>query len=273
MRIAHLSDFHYTKLTANPFRLFPKRIFCHLNWLLFRKKSFSFDQVDQLPSLFQKLKVDLILLGGDMTSSALPQEFLLAKNFLQNLKSTWIAVPGNHDHYSPKSLPENQGICTSKLLSDGVDVSQIAPSWWVVSLDTSCPNSITSSRGLFSLTSEEKLREALSKIPSNDRIILLNHYPFFNQDDPKRSLTRASHLEALIQKYPNIALYLHGHTHRHSVADLRPSQLPIVLDSGSCSMKSGTWNLIDIQEKGCSITPYQFDSRWSPKNTEVFAWM
>src|SRR3989338_3797873 len=97
MRILQISDFHFTKLTANPFRIFPKRIFCHLNWFFNRKKEFSFSQVEELPELISKLKVDLILFGGDFSSSSMPEEFSIAKKLVEKISIPWIAIPGNHD--------------------------------------------------------------------------------------------------------------------------------------------------------------------------------
>lgn len=262
MRIAHLSDFHFTKLTLNPLRLFSKRFFGQLNWVLFRRKDFNHQQLDLLPDLFRDLKVDLILLGGDFTSTSLPEEYIEAKKWLDLLPAPWLAIPGNHDHYTKRSEKRFFNYF------DPLKPYPIGNNWWVVPMDTTCPNPTRSSNGIFS--TEELLEKQLEQIPGN--VILLNHYPFFQQTSEKHSLLGGEKLEQLIRKYPKIKLYLHGHTHRHSIADLQVDNLPIILDSGSCSHQRGSWNLIDITEDGCKITPYFWHNDWKAKDTKDFIW-
>src|SRR3989344_9440842 len=103
MRVAHISDFHYTVLTWNPLRLCSKRFFGHFNWIFRRDREFSPTQIDPLIDLFQDLKVDLVLLGGDFTTTSLPEEFQKANAFVSKLSQPWIAIPGNHDHYTHRS--------------------------------------------------------------------------------------------------------------------------------------------------------------------------
>jgi 3',5'-cyclic AMP phosphodiesterase CpdA len=281
MRLAHISDFHCTKLTLNPLHLFPKRIFGHLHWIFGRKNSFSTLPLEELSHLFLNLKVDLILLGGDFTSSSMHEEFRFAKSLIEKMNAPSIALPGNHDHYTLRSYKEgrfyqyftNPNPTLGSLPKIGVEAQKIDSSLWVVSLDTSVPNKATSSRGMFSETQEKQLEKILSQIPKEDKIILFNHFPFFQQEDPKRTLERGEALQEIIRKNFNIVLYLHGHTHRHCVADLRSNNLPIILDSGSCCQKANaTWNLIDIEPNRCVVTPYEWKSMWKPKTAKEFIW-
>ncbi len=278
MRLAHLSDLHFTCFTLNPLRLFPKRIISHLNWFLHRKEAFSEELIEKLPDLLSSLKVDLVLLSGDFTTSSMPEEFDLAKKFTNRLSMPFLAIPGNHDHYTRRSHLQKRFYnyfpsLLSSLAKEGVEAHKIGMGFWVVSLDTCPPNSIFSSRGSFSTQQEAKLENLLLQIPKEDKILLLNHYPFFQQEHPKKILERGEALEALIRRDPRIVLYLHGHTHRHAIADLRPSGLPIVLDSGSCRQKvNGSWNLLDIEETKCAITAYRWNSEWEAQNKKEFIW-
>ncbi len=245
MRIAHVSDFHFTCLTWNPLRLFSKRILGNLNWLFIRKDAFSIEPLQALPELFQKLQVDWVLFGGDFTTTSLLQEFEFAAKFRKQFSQKWIAIPGNHDKYTYRSdrkkyfyryFTSEKGEITHpidffSLKNQGVEAYQIEEHLWVVALDTARATHPYSSEGLFSEKLEEYLKEVIGLIPKEDRIILLNHYPFFQNDDPRRCLKRGEALQKLIQDHPQIRLYLHGHTHRNTVADLRPNQLPIILDS------------------------------------------
>ena len=244
-----------------------------MNWLLHRRRIFSEKQLEDLPDLLKTLKVDFVLLGGDLTSSSMPEEFEKAKSLMQKIAIPMIAIPGNHDHYTERSYHEKR-FYQYFPAKEGLEAYPIGPNWWVVALDTSFPGPALSSRGRFTEDLEEKLETLLLKLPEMDKVILLNHYPFFEQDDPSKILERGEALEQLIRRHPKIALYLHGHTHRHSIADLRPSGLPIVLDSGSCGQKTcGHWNLIDLNETGCTVTAYQWKSKWEEKERQEFVWM
>lgn len=279
MRIAQISDFHFTRLTWNPLRLFSKRLFGNLNWLLSRKEAFSQKQLEPLPQLFKDLNVDLILLGGDFTTTSLPVEFEEAKKWVGLFSQPWIAIPGNHDHYTYRSYRTKRHYRyfsnpkTSNLIleNDGIEVHPISKEWTLIALDTARPTLPHSSQGLLSEALEQKLEETLKTIDTP--VILLNHYPFFQNDEPHRRLERGQALEQLIRRHPKIRLYLHGHTHRQTIADLQPGGLPLILDSGSSALGTlGSWNLIDLSPQGCTVTGYRWNSQWTPLRKEEIRW-
>ncbi|MBU6383271.1 MAG: metallophosphoesterase [Verrucomicrobia bacterium] len=287
MRIAQIADFHYTQLTYNPFRLLSKRLFAHLNWVFCRKKHFFETQVEPLPKLFEDLKVDWVLMGGDFSTTALLEEFEKAKSLVDQIKQPWIAIPGNHDRYTRKSCRElhfyryfsmphktiEAPIDFFNLKDHRIEAKKMGSGWWVIALDTAIATNPWSSEGLFSHKLEKALEEVIKLIPKQDSIILLNHFPFFLNDIQRHNLIRGEALQSLLEKNPQIRLYLHGHTHRHTVADLQASQLPIVLDSGSCAQgRKGAWNLIDLDEKGCTVATYRWDHRWTKTRVEEFQW-
>lgn len=287
MRIAHLSDFHFTHLTFNPFRLFSKRCLGNLNWLLSRKDEFFEEQLQPLPELFKKLQVDLILLGGDFATTALKEEFEKAEQFIAKMHAPWIAIPGNHDCYTKSSFRQKRFYRyfsnPKKKIQDPVDfftlqdhrleVHRLFKGWRLIALDTAIPTNFYSSEGFFSERLEELLLEALQLIPEEESIVLFNHYPFFQNDVQQHNLRRGENLQKILENVPRIRLYLHGHTHRHTIADLQESRLPILLDSGSCAQgKKGSWNLIDLEEKGCAISTYRWNSSWAKIRTEEFLW-
>jgi 3',5'-cyclic AMP phosphodiesterase CpdA len=276
MRIAQISDFHFTKLTCNPFRLISKRILGHINWLIKRRNAFSVAQLEALPPLFQELGVDLILFGGDFTTTSMKEEYEQASYFVKQFSQPYLAIPGNHDHYTRSSFKKKAFYRTfpNPLLQEtGVEARCIKPNWWVVSLDTIIATNIYSSQGLFSEKLEKELKTTLDKIPSTDSIILFNHYPFFDNDDIRHSLIRGDALQKLIESDPRIRLYLHGHTHRNTIANLQPNNLPIVLDGGSCAQtKNGAWNLIDINDQECTISSFAWNGSWQKNRKETYLW-
>ena len=288
MRIAHISDFHYTHLTWNPFRLLSKRFLGHLNWIFCRKKHFFESQLDPLPKLFKELKVDLILFGGDFSTTALREEFEKGVQFVKKVPIPWISIPGNHDHYTFRSFRNKHfyRYFTNKrgsishpvefftLKEHGIEAHKLPNGYgWVVAMDTAQATNPYSSEGLFSDALERNLLEVLTLIPETDSIIMLNHYPFLLNDEPRRNLQRGPALEEILKKDHRIHLYLHGHTHRHTIADLQEAGLPIVLDSGSCAQgRKGAWNLIDLEKDGCKVSSYKWDHKWTKTRTEEFLW-
>lgn len=287
MRIAHVSDFHLTHITWNPFRLLSKRLLGNLNWLTVRKKHFFEDQVAPLPKLFEDLGIDLVLLGGDFSTTALFEEFEKGRTFVKKLKQPWIAIPGNHDHYTYRSYRNKHfyryfsnpraeivhPVEFFNLKEHAIEAHKIAPQWWVLALDTALATHLYSSEGLFSEKLESYLEEVLKLIPAQDFILVFNHFPFFQNDVPRHNLRRGLELQKILEKDSRIRMYLHGHTHRHTVADLQVSGLPIVLDSGSCAQgRKGAWNLIDLKAEGCSVDTYRWDHKWVKTRREEFAW-
>jgi len=287
LRIAQISDFHLTEVTYNPFRLCSKRLIGILNWLFSRKSSYSKEQVYALSPLLKSLKVDHILLGGDFTTTALPSEYKLAVDFVETLPAPWIAIPGNHDHYTLRAYYQkhfykyltnhreiNHKTGFFNLAEQGVEAHRLeASNWWVVALDTAQATLTHSARGLFKETTEKNLKELLSLIPSDHSILLFNHYPFFQNDLHRRTLERGKDLEKIVTEDTRIKAYLHGHTHRHIIANLQPSGLPVVLDSGCCTdSKKGSWNLLTIDDHGIQIDAYFWKNGWTISRTENFAW-
>ncbi|MBF8263177.1 MAG: hypothetical protein HW387_842 [Parachlamydiales bacterium] len=288
MRIVQISDVHFTRPTWNPLRFCAKRLAGMANWFLFRRSWYSHEPMQVLPDLFQKLKVDLILVGGDLTSTSLPKEFIAAKDFFNQFSQSKIFIPGNHDQYTRRSQRnlrfyrffQNQRRALEHPLNffslpeHGIEVHRLQKGWWCIALDTAPPTSLTSSNGLFSASVEKYLEEALRALPKNERILVLNHFPFFENDQSLHRLINAERLRALLEKFPNACLYLHGHTHRHMIADLRPNNLPLILDAGCPIQKpQSTWNLIDLNEEGCEVSGYLWNDRsWQVFKQSSFQW-
>jgi len=282
LRLAQISDFHFTKLTWNPLYLFSKRLLGNLNWILARKSTFSNHHLEALPAFLQSLELDRILLGGDFTTTSLASEFSLAQSFVKKLPIPWTAVPGNHDCYTfsacrKKTFYKYFSNLTKTLRftlqEHGVEADSLGQGWHLISLDTARATHFYASSGLFSKTQEEHLKELLAELPSDAKILLLNHYPFFQNDTPRRSLMRGKALEALIQKDSRIKAYLHGHTHRNTIANLQPSGFPVILDGGcSGDLEKGSWNLLEIDDQGITVKVFKWQNRWTVDRTEKIEW-
>jgi 3',5'-cyclic AMP phosphodiesterase CpdA len=282
LRLAQISDFHFTKITWNPCRLFSKRILGNFNWLFSRKNNFSIEQINQLPPLLKSLSLNRILLGGDFTTTSLKAEYELAEKFVKELPVPWIAIPGNHDHYTYRAHRQKRfyryftNSCDTDhfhLEEHRIEVHRLSDEWWIIALDTSLATNLYSSAGFFSEKQQTLLQKILGEIPENGSILLFNHYPFFQNDVSRRTLTRGGMIENILRKELRIKAYLHGHSHRHIIANLQPSGLPVILDSGACAdSRKGSWNLLELSDRGIKIDVYGWQDGWSVHQREEISW-
>ena len=276
-RIAHISDLHFSTITWSPTQFFSKRWVGNANLLFRRMKEFGHDQLQELVRIFQDKQIDLLIVTGDLSTTSKKNEFILAKLFLDEIKNSGIEVitlPGNHDQYTKSdyhkqtfyeyfksSFSHVEDIFSDINLKDQkVSVKKIQNDYWIITLDTSLATPLFSCHGNFSLSIEETLRKVLGSIPLNDKVIIANHFPIFTSDSKQKHLLRDNALRQVLSDFPKVKFYIHGHTHRHSIADLRNAGLPIILDSGCTSHKKrGSWNLIELSSAACDIIPYSWN--------------
>ena len=74
-RIVHLSDIHVWRWTINPARLLGKRAVGMLELLRGRARRFRLDRLESLVAKVESLRPDHVLITGDLTTTALPEEF------------------------------------------------------------------------------------------------------------------------------------------------------------------------------------------------------
>ncbi len=294
-RFAHISDLHFYNLSWNPSQFFSKRWLGNLNLSLVRKHTFYPEGLTSLIPVFQEKRIDAVLITGDLTSTSHEKEFQLAKQFIDQLQSEKFKVftlPGNHDHYTKNAYKNklfykyfdthytssSDPVSSLSLKDDGIAASPMGHGWWLFALDTALATSLLSSNGYFSSELQQKLETALNDLPQDHNVILLNHFPLFANESPRKSLIRREALQNILERFPKIKLFLHGHTHRHCIADLRASHLPLILDSGSTAQKNGaTWNLIDIYPQGCEVEVFTNNRQnghvsWKPLSKSTFKW-
>lgn len=277
MRLAHISDLHFACPNLSPIQLLSKRWLGNLNFALKRRN--LFDYTERLPALldlFKREKITHVAISGDLSITSHPKEFKQAAAFIQALQKEGyktFTIPGNHDHYTKPACrkklfyryfpAQHDERCRWNLKEHRVTSLEIEPHLWLVSLDTASATSLFSSVGHFYPQTEENLNALLKNIPANDSVILLNHFPFFQNDRKQNRLLRGDVLRSTIEKHRNILLYLHGHTHRQTVADLRDNRLPILSDPGSAPERSsGACHLIQIDQEKVHIDVYRWQEKW-----------
>lgn len=275
LRIVHLSDPHFSKITFHPSQFLSKRWMGNLNLLLFRNQAYQTKHLWHLPELFDSLEVEKVFITGDFSSTSLDAEFLEGQKFVQAFADVGLptfTVPGNHDCYTSEAqkdktyysyfpspdLKEKKVVCVS-----------LGKKWWYIGLDCAVAAPLFCAYGLFTEEMERHVEEALSKIPENEHVIIGNHFPLYPHNRPKHDLKRAQSLQTLLKRYPQVKLYIHGHDHKYYLVDKQDEGLPLVLNSGSCAHKpDGTFYLIDLFETECLIERLLFR-----KKREEFSWV
>lgn len=280
MKIAHLSDLHFVGWDFTWEGFFSKRLLGNLNYLVRRRRLFDYERLSSIPQLLVGQGVTHLLIAGDLTTTSSPVEFLKSQEFVGEVEKRGIAVfciPGNHDHYTPMAykkrvfydyFPAHWG-GDFNLKDHGVTSCLLSPTWRLVGLDTAVATSWFLSSGLFSENTERHLAELLSSCKEN--ILLLNHFPFFQHDSPRKRLFRGDRLQEILKKFSNVKIYCHGHTHRGCLADLRLASLPLVFDSGSAVFgQNGRFHQMEIVKDELVTDVFEWKEAWHKEKSLVY---
>jgi 3',5'-cyclic AMP phosphodiesterase CpdA len=222
MRIVHLSDLHFWRITLNPIRLAGKRMLGMSNLIFNRARKFRMEKMPSLLKRVQELRPDHILITGDLTTTSLEEEFAAVRKALSPLSgnhSSITIIPGNHDRYTRPATR----LRLFERYFGGFVPSQTYP-WLkpigentaILGLDASRPTMI-SARGTISTAQIESARHLLQEANSDiARLIVACHYPVALPDgvkqDPGHTLRGKEKLRAFLSQLGPL-LYCHGHIH------------------------------------------------------------
>jgi Icc-related predicted phosphoesterase len=242
MRIVHISDLHFWHITLNPLRLMSKRLLGMGNLILNRARVYKMEVMPALVERVQELKPDHLLVTGDLTTTALDEEFQAVRRSLAALPqnpSFLTVVPGNHDRYTRES--ERDGIFEKYFAEFAPSPSypwlkQIGPDTAILGLDP-CHSNPISARGTISAEQLRRAAELLDGAGLNvKRLLVACHYPVALPagiiESRGHGLRGSRHMQAFLARY-SPALYCHGHI--HAVWGFCPQFLPetLCLDPGA----------------------------------------
>jgi 3',5'-cyclic AMP phosphodiesterase CpdA len=111
LRIIHLSDVHVWRYDFNPFHLLSKRAVGMAGLVIRRARKFRLERLHEVVDRIQTLGANHLLITGDLTTTALPAEFLAARSALAPLledSERVTILPGNHDRYTRTSVRNRQ---------------------------------------------------------------------------------------------------------------------------------------------------------------------
>ena len=241
--LAHLSDLHVTPVRVRrPTDFLNKRFLGALSWSLRRRKEYRPEVLAALVEDLHTQGPDHVVITGDLTNIALPDEFSASLPWLQKLGGPQrvSVIPGNHDTYTrgsesspwaywgdymrshipPDTLPDPARLPSDFPPSEFPTLRTCGPIALVgVSTARATAPFYASGRiGRTQLDRLEQLLGALASMPLS-RVVLIHHPPQPIAISARRRLTDAADFRAVLAK-TGAELILHGHVHRTVTASI-----------------------------------------------------
>jgi len=231
LTFAQLSDPHLSSLDGARWRdLANKRLLGYLSWRRHRRLEHRGEVLEALQRDLLGICPGHLVITGDLTQIALPDEFRQARAWLDSLgsPSDVTVVPGNHDAYVHVSWEQGLSKWQPYLVSDGAcrggedDTAETAfPSLRVrgsvafIGLSSARPSAPLFATGRLGESQLKQLETMLEQTRSQRlfRVVLLHHPPVPGEERWRKRLTDAEQLCAVIARQ-GAELVLHGHRHR-----------------------------------------------------------
>jgi len=220
----HVADLHFWQFVYNPIRLLNKRVLGNANVWLRRRHEFPMAQAETLIEGLEATGERQALLTGDFSSTALDEEFVLARAFVDTLARRGFSIrllPGNHDVYTYEShrLRRFERHFAPYVPADGYPArEQFSGGTPLILVPTVSPN-FMSSKGRIS---PEQIRKTAELLRGTGSIaIVAGHYPLLNETPgyrltTNRLLRNAGNLRQALGESGVKILYVAGHVHRFS---------------------------------------------------------
>jgi 3',5'-cyclic AMP phosphodiesterase CpdA len=233
VRIVHLSDIHFWQYVFNPLRLMSKRMVGMTALLAGRARRFHLGGVTRLVEHVHRLDPDHILITGDLTTTALPDEFRAARAAL----GSWLhdpsrvtIIPGNHDRYTwwahrSRRFERYFGEFAPRLAFPWL--RWLDPATAILGLDPT-RSGISASGKLPSIQAAEARRLIADAGVRLERLIIACHYPVavpsgFEGELARKPMVNAEDLRSWLR---TIGPHLFCCGHVHAAWSYRPREVP-----------------------------------------------
>jgi 3',5'-cyclic AMP phosphodiesterase CpdA len=269
MKLIHAGDLHVWRhgiLFSDAFAI--KRWLGAANLLLHRASLFPPELRNVALEAIEAEKPDAVIFTGDFSQSSQRSEFQecarLFRPLQERLGDRLIALPGNHDVYTPGAV-RKQWLETELpwVHTAPVDRVDLDGALTVVTVNHSRPFRLRSN-GQVDPRTQERLRATLEECRREGRVVLLaGHYPYVtppeHPETPDHRLLGEEAFSELVQEF-SPPVYLHGHKHVRWA--LRSSHTPstLCLNCGSLGMSS------DQQEKQAGFLSWDQEEDGTVRN-------
>lgn len=281
--LAHLSDPHLSPMPRPRLvDLIGKRAVGYFNWRTNRGAHHSPDFLSTLVADMKNRGFDHLAVTGDLVNLGLPDEYGLARRFLESLGAPdrVSMVPGNHDAYVRGTALLHLDMWKDYIAGDEsaerANVSGAAFPYLrrrgdlaIIGLSTAIPTApflATGKLGKAQLLEFEHLLKAM-KEENRFRVVLIHHPPA-GRHSPHEVLTDAKAFCAVIGR-EGAELVLHGHKHKAMMqkiagpgGNVNVIGVPSASNPGSNPERGGAYNIYRIGGKAgawsCELESYGF---------------
>lgn len=235
--LAHLSDTHLGKLALPRLDLLlSKRVLGFLSWHLRRKAIHEGPVLGALVTDLHAAHPDHTVVTGDLVNISLPEEFVRAAAWLEDLGPAHdiSVIPGNHDAYVPIAWDRSLGLWAEYMAGLGPDGQEHAPGGpgdfpylrrrgplAIIGVTTAEPMPPHSAAGRIGVDQMARLAALLAATRQEGicRVVLIHHPPLPGPATDRKQLLDSAAFRSVIAA-EGAGLILHGHTHRSGLSQL-----------------------------------------------------
>ncbi|MCL5271339.1 MAG: metallophosphoesterase [bacterium] len=220
LTLVHFGDLHVWRWGWDG-DFYIKRAFGLANLVLRRARAFPPGVAGAVAARLVTEQADYAVFSGDLSTTSLRREFEAGRELLEPLLDRWrerfIAIPGNHDRYTPRAaegrLFERLGLPAA---GENPFVTDLDGGWTLVGIDLSTPRPF-SARGRFGPDLLARVGDLLSAQRARGRrLAVMGHYPLvYPACVPtawSHGLAGRAELRQALER-TGVAVYLHGHKH------------------------------------------------------------
>lgn len=280
--LAHLSDPHLSPMPRPRLReLMGKRAVGYFNWRSNRGAHHSPDFLSTLVADMKDRGFDHLAVTGDLVNLGLPDEYGLARRFLESLGTgdRVSMVPGNHDAYVRGTALLHLDMWKEYIAGDELTKGALTSAAFpylrrrgdvaIIGLSTAIPTApflATGRLGKAQLAELERLLK-LAKDEHRFRAVLIHHPPA-GRHSPHEVLTDAKAFCAVIAR-EGAELVLHGHKHKAMMQKIAGPNgsvnvigVPSASNPGANPDRGGAYNIYRVGGKAgswtCEMESYGF---------------
>jgi 3',5'-cyclic AMP phosphodiesterase CpdA len=267
----HSSDLHFKHYPKRLSSYLSKRLQGYANNFFNPWRRFDHSRLDAIKPILEKHRPKYFLITGDLTVAEGDEEFQAAREWIQSLddlEMELLILPGNHDLFIRRE--RNKGFFsflesikgkayTNQLFDYNFVTTKLSEEWLWIGMDNSRPTPWGKAHGFFDDEHQKQLSRFLNH-NSQKHILLSGHYPWSPTSSQKNDLIGYQKLRDTVRSFPQVKLYLHGHTHYQRVKYEKSSGLCPSIESGStCDHYNSSFMLIHLWTDRLSIQPYNYN--------------
>lgn len=267
--LAHLSDPHLSPMPRPKLvELMGKRAVGYFNWRARRSIHHSPDFLTTLVRDLHNRGFDHLAVTGDLVNLGLPDEYGLARRFLESLGEGGKVsmVPGNHDAYVRGTALLHVDLWKDYIAGDAADAKQVSGGAFpflrrrgdlaIIGLSTAIPTAPLLATGRLGRPQLREFARLLRETRAEGRFrAVLIHHPPVGRHSPHEVLTDASAFREVIAR-EGAELVLHGHKHKAMLQQIAGPDggvnvvgVPSASNPGGHSERGGAYNLYRIGGK------------------------